>query len=102
MMAVASSIDSNLLSETRWGWLKAELSIPGPVWYVLFHIGDVGEMFWAEWLADVTWADEDNTWSFWNTTGTTLTPNSRDGVARNSMAMWPGAGWDWVAYLRGL
>ena len=102
MMAIASSIDANLLSNTRWGWLNAEMSIPGAVWYVLFKIGDLTtHEFWESWLQDVEHT-EDDAWSFWNTSGTTLTPNSRGGTVRGSMLMVPEADFDWVAYLRGL
>ena len=103
MMAIASSIDANLLSNTRWGWLLAEMSIPGELWYVLFKIGDLmgTDNFWQFWLQDVAHT-EDDAWSFWNTIGTTITPNSREGIVRGSMLMVPAADFDWVAYLRGL
>ena len=102
MMAIASSIDSNLSNDTLWGWLFAEMSIPGELWYVLFDIGmGSNDQKWEHWLRDVAHTLEDS-WTFWNTEGTTLTPNSRGGTERGPMAMVPAADFDWVAYLRDL
>ena len=102
MMAIASSIDSNLSNDTLWGWLFAEMSIPGELWYVLFDIGDgENDQKWEWWLRDVDHTIE-SSWTFWSTAGTTLTPNSRAGTERAPMAMVPAADFDWVAYLRGL
>lgn len=99
MQAMAGSIDSNLSDNQKWGWLLAEASIPGRVWYVLFELGNMdSNAKWLSWLNDNTRSN----WTFYNTASGGITPGTRGGISRGGISLSVADGFNWVFYLGGL
>ena len=106
MQVRAVYVDSNLSSNTKYEWMLAESLIPGNLWYVLFKMGSESsgnDLAWRAWLDD-----DRSMWTYYQTTGTTTTPNSRAGIARGTITLEipddseDEDSFDWVSYMHGL
>ena len=89
MMVRASSVDSNLSTDARYNRILTEAQIDGRTWYWLHAL-----ISWQSYLGD-----NRVDWAFFNTVGTSTTPNSRAGLERGAVSVAVAVGFNWVAYL---
>ena len=89
MQVRASAIDINLTTDTKHTKILAEASIDPRTWYWLHDL-----RLWTNYLA----ADR-SAWRWYNTIGTSTTPDSRGGNQDPDLIVNPGAGFNWVSYL---
>ena len=89
MMVRASSVDSNLSSDSRYNRILTEAQIDGRTWYWLHN-----PVSWKSYIGD-----DRSGWAFFNTVGTSTTPGSRGGIERSAVGVSVASGFNWVAYL---